>query len=87
MKKLLTVEELGAMCVALLHLLAFVRCRFHIADRGGKNGGPGLHQHLAEVDTVAGRSAMQRSPDRRNISSFNDPDMFPSDWLMSLIYV
>lgn len=57
-----TVEELGALDVALLHLLALVRGRFGVADGGGKDGGAALDQLLAQVGAVAGGGAVQRRP-------------------------
>lgn len=57
-----TIQELGTLDVALLHLFTLVRGSFNVADGGGKNGGAALHQLFAEVDAVARGSAVQRRP-------------------------
>lgn len=61
----LTVEELGALGVAVLHLLALVGGRLHVAVCGGEHRRPRLHQELAELDVVAGRGAVEGGPGRQ----------------------
>lgn len=57
-----TVEKLGALDVALLHLLTLVGGSLDVADGGGEDGRAALHQLLAQVHTVAGGGAVQRGP-------------------------
>lgn len=57
-----TIEELGTLNVAFLHLLALVRRSLNVADCGGKDGSAALYQLLAEVNTIAGGGTVQRGP-------------------------
>lgn len=57
-----TIQELGALDVAFLHLLTLVRRRLDVADGGGEDSGAALHQLFAEVDAVARGGAVQRRP-------------------------
>lgn len=59
---LLTIEELGALGVAFFHLFAFVSSRLHVAVGHGEHRCPRLHQELAHLHVVAGRSAVKRRP-------------------------
>lgn len=61
----LTIQELGALRVAFLHLLALVRGRLHVAVGHGKDGRPRLHQELAHLHVVAGCCTVQRGPARQ----------------------
>jgi len=58
----LTVEELGALGVAVLHLLTLVGGRLHVAVRGGEHRRPRLHQELADLDVVTGGGAVEGGP-------------------------
>lgn len=58
----LTIQELGALDVALFHLLTLICGSLHIANGAGKDGRPRLYQQLAEMDAVARGSAVKRSP-------------------------
>ena len=58
----LTIEELGALGVALLHLFTFISCRLHVAVSHSEHCGPGLHQELAHLNVVAGCSTVKRCP-------------------------
>lgn len=58
----LTVEELGALGVALLHLLTFVGSRLHVAVCGGEHRRPRLHQELTDLNIVTGGGAVEGSP-------------------------
>lgn len=58
----LTIEELGALDVALLHFLTFICSSLHVTNGAGEDGGPGLNQQLAEMDAVAGGGTVKRSP-------------------------
>lgn len=60
----LTVEELGTLCVALLHLLALVCRCLHVTVGGGEHSSPGLHQELTHLHIVTGGRAVQWSPGR-----------------------
>lgn len=61
----LTIQELGALGVALLHLLALVSSRLHVAVGHGKHGRPRLHQELAHLHVIAGGCTVQRGPARQ----------------------
>lgn len=61
----LTVQELGALRVAFLHLLALVRGRLHVAVGHGKDSCPRLHQELAHLHVIAGCCTVQRGPARQ----------------------
>lgn len=58
----LTVKELGALSVALLHFLTLVSSCLHVAVCGGENSCPALHQELTELRVVAGGSAVKGGP-------------------------
>lgn len=58
----LTVEELGALGVAVFHLLTLVGGRLHVAVRGGEHRGPRLHQELADLNIVTGGGAVEGRP-------------------------
>ena len=62
--KKLTVEELGALGITLLHLLTLVRGRLQVTVSGGEHGSPGLNQELAHLHVVTGRCTVQGGPDR-----------------------
>lgn len=61
----LTIQELGALRVAFLHLLALVRSRLHVAVGHGKDGCPRLHQELAHLHVIAGCCTVQGGPARQ----------------------
>lgn len=61
----LTIQELGALRVAFLHLLALVRSRLHVAVGHGKHGCPRLHQELAHLHVIAGCCTVQGGPARQ----------------------
>lgn len=67
-----TIKELGALGVALLHLLTLVCCCLNVTDGGGQYCSAWLHQHLTEVDAVAGGSAVQRGPARATVKHSSD---------------
>lgn len=58
----LTIEELGALGVAILHLLTFVSSCLHVAVGGGEHGRPGLHQELTDLHVVTGGSTVEGGP-------------------------
>lgn len=58
----LTVEELGALGVAFLHLLTFVSSCLHVAVRGGEHRRARLHQEFTDLHIVTGGSAVEGSP-------------------------
>lgn len=67
----LTIEELGALGVAFLHLLTLVGSRLHVAVGGGEHGRPRLHQEFTNLNVVTGGGAVEGSPgdeDRRGNS-------------------
>lgn len=64
----LTIQELGALRVAFLHLLALVRSRLHVAVGHGKHGCPRLHQELAHLHVIAGCCTVQGGPARQGQS-------------------
>lgn len=59
---LLTIEELRALSVAFFHLFTFVSSRLHVAVCHGKHRRSGLHEELAHLHVVAGRSTVKRRP-------------------------
>lgn len=58
----LTIKELGALGVAILHLLTFVSSCLHVAICGGKHSCPRLYQELTDLDIVTGGSTVEGSP-------------------------
>lgn len=58
----LTVEELIALGVAVLHLVTFIGSRLHVAVCGGEHRRPRLHQELTDLNIVAGGSTVEGSP-------------------------
>lgn len=73
----LTVQELGALRVAFLHLLALVRGRLHVTVGHGKDSCPRLHQELAHLHIIAGCCTVQRGPARQGQK---DGTSLPSSW-------
>lgn len=57
-----TIEELGTLGVAVLHLFTFVRSRLHVAVSGGEHRRPRLYKELTQLNVVAGGSTMQGGP-------------------------
>lgn len=62
--ELLTVEELGALGVSLLHLLTLICCRLHVTVGHSKHRCSRLNQELTHLHVITGGRAMQRSPER-----------------------
>lgn len=60
--KELTIKELRALGVALLHLFTFISCCLHVAVSHSEHGCTGLHQELAHLHIVAGCSTVKRGP-------------------------
>lgn len=58
----LTIEELRALSVALLHLFTFISSCLHVTVSHRKHGCSRFHQELAHLHIVAGRSAVKRCP-------------------------
>lgn len=74
-----TIKELRTLCVALLHLFTLVCCCFNITDCGGENRGTRLHQHLTQMDAVAGSCTVQRSPARTTVKHCSESHgLFPN---------
>lgn len=61
----LTIQELGALRVAFLHLLALVGGRLHVTVGHGKDSCSRLHQELAHLHVIAGCCTVQRGPARQ----------------------
>lgn len=58
----LTVEELIALGVAVLHLVTFIGSRLHVAVCGGEHRRPRHHQELTDLNIVAEGSTVEGSP-------------------------
>lgn len=58
----LTIEELGALGVAILHLFTFVSSRLHVAVGGSEHGCSRLHQEFTHLDVVTGGGTVEGSP-------------------------
>lgn len=58
----LTIEELRALGIALLHLFTFISCCLHVAVSHSKHCCTRLHQELAHLHIVAGCSTVKRCP-------------------------
>lgn len=65
-RRFLTVEKLGALGIAFLHLLAFIGCRLHVAVCHGVYSSSGLHQKLTHLHVITGGGTMQGSPKTRS---------------------
>ena len=72
----LTVEELGALSVAVLHLLTFVGGSLHVAVCGGEHRRPRLHQELTDLNVVAGGSTVEGSPGDEETKNCSNPDIW-----------
>lgn len=59
---LLTIEELGALGVALLHLFTFISRRLHVTVSHSKHCSTRLHQELAHLHIVTRGSTVERCP-------------------------
>lgn len=61
---LLTIEELRALGVALLHFFTFISSRLHVAVSHREHCSTRLHQELAHLHIIAGCSTVKRCPKR-----------------------
>lgn len=60
-----TIQKLRTLDVSLFHLFTLICSSLNVTDGGSKDSGSTFHQLLAEVDTVARGSTMQRCPRTR----------------------
>jgi len=58
----LTIEELRALGIAILHLFTLVSSCLHVTICSGINSCPRLHQELTDLNVVAGSSTMKGGP-------------------------